>query len=90
MLFEVPRGGVGKSFVLELSRLIDAYINDCALETVTMKEAMVLPTLLLQSPRPKSGINVHIQCLEERLERWKKGDIESLRHKCLFIQRNLI
>ena len=54
-----------------------------------MKVAMVLPALLLQRPRPKSGIKVHIRCLEDRLERWKKGDTKSLRHECLFIQSNL-
>ena len=50
---------------------------------------MVLPALLLQRPHPKSGIKVHTRCLEDRLERWKKGDIESLHHECISIQSNL-
>lgn len=54
-----------------------------------MKTAIVLPALLLQRPHPKSGIKVHVRCLEDRLGRWKKGDIESLCHECLSIQSNL-
>ena len=54
-----------------------------------MKAAMVLPALLLQRPHPKSGIKVHVQCLEDKLERWKKGDIGSFCHECLSIQNNL-
>ena len=88
-LLEVPRGGAGKSFVLELSRRIDAYSDACDLESVALKVAMVLLALLLQRPHPKSDIKVHTRCLEDRLERWKKGDIESLRHECLSIQGNL-
>ena len=66
---------------MELAR----YISDtCAMESVAMKAA-----LLLQRPHPKSGNKVHIRCLEDRLERWKKGDIESLRHECLSIKSNL-
>jgi len=72
-----------------MSRLIDAYSDAFALESVALKAAMVLPALLLQRPHPKSGIKVHTRCLEDRLERWKKGDIESLRHECISIQSNL-
>lgn len=86
-LFEVPRGEVGKRFVRELSRLIEAYSDASAL--VALKAAMTLPALLLQRPHSRSSTKSHIRCLEDRLERWQRGDIEPLRHECLSIQDSL-
>ena len=51
-VFEVPRGKIGSAFVKEVSRLIEAYKDTTALESIAMKAVMVLPALLLQRPHP--------------------------------------
>ena len=52
--FEVPRGKAGTDFVSELSRLIEAYNDATALESIAMKAVMVMPSLLLQRPCTRS------------------------------------
>ena len=47
-LFLVPQGKIGKEFVQELARLISAYGEGSALESIAIKAAMILCTLLLQ------------------------------------------
>ena len=52
--FEVPRGKAGTDFVSELSRLIEAYNDATALESIAMTAVLVMPSLLLQRPRARS------------------------------------
>ena len=47
-LFKVPTDKAGNLFVKELSRLIDAYTFDSVLQSVSLRAAMVLPSLELQ------------------------------------------
>ena len=47
-----------------------------------MKAAMTMPALLLQRPHPRSRSADLIACLKDRMERWKKGEIDSLIHEC--------
>lgn len=49
-VFKIPRGGAGKSFVKELSRLFNAFAEGSALEPVALKATIVLPLLMLQKP----------------------------------------
>jgi len=42
-LFKVPSGKVGNSFVKEITRLLRAYIETSALESVALKAVMVMP-----------------------------------------------
>ena len=88
-LFEVPRGKVGTEFVRELSRLLDAYSDASALESIALKASMILPVLLLQRPHPKSKPKDHTRCLGDRMAKWIEGDIDSLVHECISIQSRL-
>jgi len=88
-LFEVPRGKAGTDFVSEVSRLIEAYNDATALESIAMKAVMVMPSLLLQRPHARSNNKDHIQCLEDRLLKWKKGDLDRLVHEGRTIQSQL-
>ena len=54
-----------------------------------MKAAMTMPALLLQRPHPRSRSTDLIACLKDRMERWKKGEIDSLIHECRSIQSRL-
>ena len=83
-LFEIPRGRVGTEFVQEISRLIDAYSDASALESMALEASMILPHLLLQRPHPRSKSKDHIQCLGDRMAKWQKGDIDSLLHECRY------
>ena len=88
-LFEVPKGKVGAEFVRELSRLLDAYSDATALESMALKASMILPLLLLQRPHPRSKPKDHTRCLGDRMTKWLKGDVDSLLHECTSIQSRL-
>ena len=57
--FLVPFGKAGRDFVSELSRLYLAYGSASTLKAVSLKDATVLPILLLQKTKQK--IKDHIQ-----------------------------
>ena len=59
-VFNVPSGKTGKAFVAELSRFLRAYANGSTLETIALKCAMILPSLLLQKPHKTSKAKDHI------------------------------
>ena len=88
-VFEVPRGKIGSAFVKEVSRLIEAYNDATALESIAMKAVMVLPALLLQRLHPRSKARDHGRLLEDRLLKWTRGDLESLLHEGQTIQSRL-
>ena len=52
-VFEVLRGKIGSTFVREVTRLIEAYNDATALESVAMKAVMVLPALLFTEAPPQ-------------------------------------
>ena len=88
-LFLVPSGSVGRSFVKELTRLIDGYAKGSALESVALKAAMVMPSLVLQKPHAKSKTKDHVTHLDRCLDTWKKGDLETLLREGRAIQQRL-
>lgn len=77
-LFKVPLGSSGKSFVVELARLYEAFASSSALKSVALMATIVMPILVLQLPHRKSKVKEHIACLDRRLKSWKAGDLVSL------------
>ena len=77
-IFSVPSGASGKEFVGELARLLQAFAEGSALESIALTTAMVMPALLLQKPHSKSKSKEHTECLRRRMTAWKEGDIEGL------------
>ena len=67
-LFKTPSGKSGRLFVQELTRLFTAYGESSALEHISLKAAMVMPTLLLQKPHPRSRPKELCAHLERRLK----------------------
>ena len=53
-IFQVPSGSAGKSFVLELARLFQAYADSSSLECIAMKAITIAQVLLLQKPSRSS------------------------------------
>ena len=83
-LFKVPSDKVGASFVKEITRLIRAYTEASALESVVLKAVMIMPHLLLQKSHRNS--KYHVAHLERRLKTWTDGDISQLLHEGRTIQ----
>ena len=47
---------------------MDGYAEGCALESVALKAAMVMPSLVLQKPHAKSKMKDHVTHLDRRLD----------------------
>ena len=80
-VFKVPSGKAGKAFVAELGHLLRAYAEGSTQESIALMCAMTMPALLLQKPHKTSKAKDHGECLERRMEAWKKGDILILLHE---------
>ena len=77
-IFLLPSGATGKSFILEITRLLLAFAEGSALECIALKASFVMQILLLQKPSRKSKSKDHVNHVKRRLELWKQGDIPSL------------
>ena len=88
-MFKIPSGKSGNSFIRELTRLIRAYAEGSAMESVALKAAMIMPSLLLQKSHRTSKAKDHAAQLERRLKSWEDGDIDSLLLEGRTIQRQL-
>ena len=89
ILFKIPSGACGKQFVVELTRLFNAFALENDLESIALKAAMALPSLMLQKPHVKSKTKEHISCLQRRLSLWEKGDISNLLREGRALQKLL-
>ena len=88
-IFLVPSGKAGKDFVLELTRLFEAYASHSALESIALDAILLACTLLLQKPHVASKARDHGEALERRLRAWQIGDIEGLLREGRTIQNSL-
>ena len=76
-IFLIPSGAAGKLFVQEVTRLLQAFASDSAMEYIALKASFVMQILLLQKPSQKRKSRDHVTHLKRRLELWKQGDIPS-------------
>ena len=88
-VFLLPSGASGKSFIVETSRLLQAFADGSALQCIALKASLVMQTLLLQKPSQKSKARDHVSHLKRRLEMWKEGNIQALLQEGRCIQRYL-
>ena len=88
-IFLLPSGAAGKSFIQELTRLLQAFANGSQMESIALKASFVMQILLLEKPSKKSKNKDHISHLKRRLELWKQGDIPLLTQEGKCIQRYL-
>ena len=63
-----------------MSHLLCAYAEGSALETIALKCAMILPSLLLQKPHKTSKVKDHILRLEPWMQLWEARDMDALLH----------
>ncbi len=90
ILFKVPSRNHGKSFVHELTRMFNGYVEGSALECIEIKAAMIMPALLLQKSSSKSKAKENASHLERRLKLWKEGKLDDLLHEEDTTPRKLI
>ena len=86
-LFKTPSGKAGRLFGQELTRLFTAFAESSAIESISLKAAMVLPTLLLQKPYQRSTPKDLRSHLERRLKLWSLGNLEELMRESRTIQK---
>ena len=89
-IFLLPSGATGKSFIQEITHLLQAFASGSAMESIALKASFVMQVLLLQKPSQKSKSRDHVTHLKRRLEMWKQGDIPSLTQEGRCIQRYLL
>jgi len=70
VLFKLPSGKSGKSFVSEVFHLFNAYAKGSALECVALKTVMIMPVLLLQRPYYRSKNHENVIHLTRCLATW--------------------
>ena len=87
--FLVPYGRVGRDFIDELTSLINDWNNQTDSHHVSLKAMFVFLALALQKPSRKSKSKDHQVILSKRIEKWKKGEIESLVREGRVIQRRI-
>ena len=85
-VFTVPLGASGKRFVVETTRLADAFADGGALDSIAILAMMVMPSLLLQAPCPSSSHQDRVKCLDRRMNLWQEGELEELLRKGRVIQ----
>lgn len=77
-VFNIPLGATGKKFVEESERLISAFAEGSALESVALLALMTMPHLLLQKPAPSTTHRQQVDCLQRRLQAWTDGNFDEL------------
>ena len=87
--FMLPTGNCGKQYIQELTRLINAWVDESSLKEISLKAIMVMPALLLQKPSRESKVKDHKEALTRRLALWEKGDLKSLLFEATTIQHTL-
>ena len=88
-LFMLPTGSIGKRYVREISRLMNAWQEDSPLKNIAFKAIHIMPNMLLQKPSKKFKAKDHTEALKRRLELWEQGNIEELFMEAKAIQKQL-
>ena len=74
-LFMLPSGRAGKDYIGEITRLLNAWIQDSAMKDITFKAIMVMPSLILQKPSRNSKAKYYSEVLRRRMILWQSGDL---------------
>ena len=65
-----PTGRVGKDYIDEITRLLNAWIQDSVMKHITLKVIMVMQSLILQKPSRNSKAKDHSETLWQRMILW--------------------
>ena len=73
----------------ETRSLIDAWVRDSPLKNITLKDVIVMSSLLLEKPSKDSKAKDHTKPLERKLQLWTDGDRAELLKEDETIHRSL-
>lgn len=59
------------------------------MECIGLTAALVLPSLILQTPFRQSKTKDHVHCIERRMKLWLDGEVDELLGKARAIQSRL-
>ena len=82
----VPTSKVSKEFINEITRLLNAWVDNLSLQDIVFKAIMVLPSLLLQKPSKKSKTEYQFTALQRRMTLWHDGNVLELLKESATIQ----
>ena len=85
----VPTSKVSKEFINEITRLLNAWVDNLSLKDIAFKAIMVLPSLLLQKPSKKSKTEYQFTALQRRMTLWHDGNVLELLKESATIQVTL-
>ena len=74
-LFKVPTGKAGQDFIEEVTKCINQFNYNTAIEPIALKLSMIAFPLLLQKPSKKSKASQHTDHLRRRIELWRTGKL---------------
>lgn len=80
-LFEAPVCVETKELIQLMTELIISYVEDSKIASISLKFAMILPTVFLQKTRKHPKKNQNINTLRRRLDHLKNGDLVELREE---------
>ena len=66
-LLILPTGRAGKDCIDEMTRLLNAWIQDSAMKHIAFKVIMVMPSLILQKLSRNSNAKDHSEALRRRM-----------------------
>ena len=73
-----PYGKIGRRFIDQVALHINDWNCSSDNQHISLKAALVLLTVALQKPSPKSKTKDHQEALSKRLTLWKLGEISKL------------
>ena len=85
----LPTGSVGKNYVVETTRLLNAWTSNSPMKDIASKAIHIMPSLLFQKPSKTSKSKDHTKVLERRMTLWLKGEINELVFEAETIQNKL-
>ena len=88
-VIDVPRGKVGKDFIVEVTRLVKLFNNKTQWEPLAIHFLNIFVPIMLQKPSRNSKNKDHNRYLAKRLNLWKEGKLHELLLECKEIQKRI-
>ena len=88
-IFLVPSGKQGKSFIEEINKFLNEWLQNSVFKPVAFKAVMILPHLILQKPSKHSKTKDHVRAMERRMKHWKDWNLKALLEESQTIQNHL-
>ena len=88
-IFHLPRGKCGSDFIVELTRLVNLFVDKTKWQRLALPLIHIFIPIMLQKPSIKSKPRDNAKYLKSRLERWMSGQLKSLMDETCEIQKRL-